>query len=90
LFARLHIPEISVTIPFSLAYGIGAVSEVFHQIFRAGQEPRMTRFLAEQLAKSHYFSCEKARIELGYMPIVSTAEGMEQLIGWVKKNEKTL
>lgn len=90
LFARLHIPEVSVTIPFPLAYGVGAVSEIFHRLFRPGQEPRMTRFLAEQLAKSHYFSCERARVELGYAPIVPTAEGIEKLIGWVKKNEKKM
>ena len=40
-------------------------------------EPRMTRFLADQLATSHYFDISKARRELGYEPQISTEEGLE-------------
>jgi len=40
----------------------------------------MTRFLAEQLAKSHCFSIEKAKKELGYNPRISTEEGMKRLL----------
>lgn len=90
LFRRFNIPEVSQSIPFGLAYGVGAVSEVLHRLLRPEQEPRMTRFLAEQLAKSHYFSCERARNELGYSPLVSTAQGLEQLVQWVKEHENIL
>lgn len=87
LFQRCDVPEISRSVPFALAYGVGAVSEVAHRLLKAEQEPRMTRFLAEQLAKSHYFSCERARNDLGYSSIVSTAQGLELLVKWVKENE---
>ena len=43
----------------------------------------MTRFLAEQLAKSHWFSIEAAQRDLGYDPTVSTQEGMERLVTWL-------
>jgi nucleoside-diphosphate-sugar epimerase len=42
-------------------------------------EPVMTRFLAAQLARSHYFSIARARRDFGYEPAVSTAEGMRRL-----------
>jgi nucleoside-diphosphate-sugar epimerase len=40
----------------------------------------MTRFLASQLAKSHFFNIEKAKRELSYSPIISHKEGLEQMI----------
>ena len=39
----------------------------------------MTRFIAMQLAKSHYFSHAKAKKDLGYGPIISIEEGLEEL-----------
>jgi nucleoside-diphosphate-sugar epimerase len=36
----------------------------------------MTRFVALQLAKSHYFSHEKAKKDFGYIPEISTEEGL--------------
>jgi nucleoside-diphosphate-sugar epimerase len=39
----------------------------------------MTRFLAMQLATSHYFNIRRARQDFGYDPRVSTEEGMQRL-----------
>jgi nucleoside-diphosphate-sugar epimerase len=39
----------------------------------------MTRFLAAQLAKSHFFDISRARDDFGYTPRVSTPEGMRRL-----------
>jgi nucleoside-diphosphate-sugar epimerase len=47
-------------------------------------EPRMTRFLAAQLGTSHYFDISAARSELGYVPRVSMAEGMNRLGHWLR------
>jgi nucleoside-diphosphate-sugar epimerase len=44
----------------------------------------MTRFLAAQLAKSHWFDISAARRDLGYVPRVSTEEGMRRLGEWLK------
>ncbi len=80
LFCRMDVPTISESVPFPLAYAAGAVLEGLHRLFRPKEEPRMTRFLAEQLAKSHCFSIAKARRDLGYGVRVSTEEGMLRLI----------
>lgn len=42
-------------------------------------EPPMTRFMALQLGKSHYFSHANAVKDLGYDPKVSTEEGLAEL-----------
>ncbi len=44
----------------------------------------MTRFLAAQLAKSHYVDISSAIHDLGYNPRVSTKKGMERLIAWIR------
>jgi len=80
LFSRLDIAPVRIKIPYPMAYGIGALLESAYGLARCRQEPPMTRFLAQQLAKSHYFSIARARDDLGYQPLVSTAEGMERLL----------
>jgi len=52
-----NIAPIKKRIPYCLAYIIGSVSELTYEILRIyDREPLMTRFLAMQLAKSHYFN----------------------------------
>jgi nucleoside-diphosphate-sugar epimerase len=40
----------------------------------------MTRFVADELAKDHWFSIAAARRDLGYAPRVTMAEGTAQLV----------
>jgi nucleoside-diphosphate-sugar epimerase len=72
-------PPVRKTISFRAAYAAGAVLEGVWSLLGRTDEPRMTRFLAAQLATSHYFDMSRARRDLGYEPRVSTAEGMERL-----------
>ena len=90
LFAELAIPQITSAIPFPLAYCVGALSELLYSCLRSNKEPRMTRFLAEQLAKAHYFSSARAKEDLGYTPIVSTEQGIKLLVKWIKTHEHTI
>jgi 2-alkyl-3-oxoalkanoate reductase len=77
-------PKIKKRISYYWAYRIGAMLEVWHDLFRKDSEPRMTRFLAAQLAKSHYFDITRARNDFGYRPIVSHEEGMRRLAASLK------
>lgn len=90
LFSELAVPPVSSTVPFAAAYWLGALSEIVYSLIRAKKEPRMTRFLAEQLAKSHYFSSARAAADLGYSPLVTTEQGMKHLIAWIKEHENTM
>ena len=83
LFKRLEIAPVTKRINARSAYVAGALLEGIYLWFGLGKEPPMTRFLAEQLAKSHWFSIDRARKDLGYTPRVSTSEGMERLITWL-------
>jgi len=57
----------------------GTVLEAIYTTLRIGSEPRMTRFLAKQLSADHYFDNRRAQELLGYFPVVSTAQAMDEL-----------
>jgi len=84
LFVAMDIDRVQKSVPFPVAYRLGFVLEIVYRIARLQKEPKMTRFLAEQLAKSHYFSIENAKKDLGYEPVISTAEGLQRTIQWLK------
>lgn len=86
LFVRLDIAPVEKSVPFQLAAGIGGAMELSYKLLHLQGEPGMTRFLAEQLAKSHYFSIEAARNILDYQPVVSTDEGLNKTVQWIKAN----
>jgi 2-alkyl-3-oxoalkanoate reductase len=73
------LPPVQKSISFRAAWRIGAVMEAVYKTLGWKSEPRMTRFLAAQLAKNHYFDIRRARKDFGYSPQVSTAEGMARL-----------
>lgn len=83
LFSRMAVPPVEKRVSLTTAYRLGRVLEIVYTVLRLRQEPRMTRFLAEQLAKSHYFSLEQARRELGYEPLISTEEGLHRTVQWL-------
>jgi len=80
LFGKMGIPAVTKKVSFKAAYRAGRLLEKLYTILRVRNEPKMTRFLAEQLAKSHWFSINKAKTILSYSPLVSTEEGMENLL----------
>jgi nucleoside-diphosphate-sugar epimerase len=85
LFRRLEIPPVPGRIGFRTAYAIGWVFEWVYRAGRIAAEPRMTRFLAEQLARSHWFSIARARKDLGYRPKISTEDGVARLVAHYKE-----
>ena len=72
------------SIPYPIAWIIGALLEVAYKTLRLPGEPQMTRFLAEAVSKAHWFDLGAARRDLGYRPGISTAEGLQRLEDWLK------
>ncbi len=79
ILSLANLPPITRGISFGMAWRIGAAMEAVYAALRLRGEPRMTRFLAAQLAKDHYFDIRRARQDFGYAPPISTAEGMQRL-----------
>ncbi len=85
LLDRVGAPKVTRSISFRRAYSAGAFFELGYRAFGVVREPPMTRFLATQLAKSHYFDLSSARRGFGYEPIVSTADGVRRLVATLGK-----
>jgi nucleoside-diphosphate-sugar epimerase len=79
ILAQAGLLPVRRAISFRTAWRLGASLEAVHRVFRLQREPRMTRFLAAQLARHHYFNISRAKNDFGYTPRISTAEGMRRL-----------
>jgi nucleoside-diphosphate-sugar epimerase len=79
ILACAGLPPVTRTISPRLAYFAGSVLETTHRWLGLKSEPRLTRFLARELATAHWFDISAARRDLGYEPKVSIAAGLEQL-----------
>lgn len=88
LFSKLGIARVEKKVPEKLAYTIGALLEAAYTIGHCEKEPPMTRFVAEQLAKSHYFSHDRAKRDLGYEPLVDSKQAMENVLQWLQNENK--
>ena len=65
-------------IDFKIAFLVGHFFEVIFSFFGIMKpEPPMTRFIALQLAKSHYFCHDKAKKDFNYFPNVTIEEGLK-------------
>jgi nucleoside-diphosphate-sugar epimerase len=70
------------------AWMAGLIFEKIYAWLRLPGEPPMTRFVADALAKSHWFDIRAARQDLGYHPKVSTLEGLARLAAWLHSHSQ--
>jgi len=89
ILSALGIPPISRAMSFRKARRIGAVLELVYRTFGIRSEPLMTRFVAAQLGKFHYFDISGARRDLGYVPRVSISEGLPPTIEYLTRGPAT-
>ena len=71
---------ISRSISYGTASKLGHLFEGIYSFFGIKTEPPMTRFMASQLATSHYFDINRARNDFGYKPVVTPEDGLNRLI----------
>ena len=79
ILAAGKVPPVTRRVSPRLAYAAGALLEVIYAVLWPDAEPPMTRFVASQLATSHWFDLTAARRDLGYEPQVTIAEGLRRL-----------
>ncbi|MEO8145304.1 MAG: NAD-dependent epimerase/dehydratase family protein [Betaproteobacteria bacterium] len=72
-------PPVTRTVPVWLALALAWGFETAHRITNNPNEPRLTRFVVHELSTAHWFDLSAARRDLGYVPVTSIAEGLEQL-----------
>jgi len=77
------LPPITKTMPLRAVWLIGAMLEFFYRILNLPGEPKMTRFVANELGTAHWFDISAAKKDLGYKPKISTEEGLNILKEWI-------
>lgn len=85
LLVALDERPIRKQVPLRTAKAVGAICEGLWRVLPLRGEPPMTRFVAAELAKDHWFDLSAAKRDLGYTPRISMAEGTLALIAHLKK-----
>jgi nucleoside-diphosphate-sugar epimerase len=67
-------------LPANVAYLAGAVLESLHRVLRRTGEPRMTRFVARQLATSHTYDLAPLERATGYREVVPMEEATRRTV----------
>jgi nucleoside-diphosphate-sugar epimerase len=80
LLMRLGKNQINQKIPLPLGLVLGSLAETVWNLFSLKGEPPLTRFIAAELAKDHWFNISAAKRDLNYSPKVSMKEGTESLV----------
>lgn len=86
---RVVLPAQIIALPESALTVVGAAMEKVYALF--GKKPRLTRREVRYSCMTRYYSCEKAKTRLAYVPIVSVDEGVRRAAGYAlgqAENEK--
>ena len=79
-------PPPNGSLSYAKAAKIGAILEWVYKTFKLKGEPPMTRFVAAQLAKAHYFDNSAAKKDFGYAPEIDNEEGLKRTLAWLKES----
>lgn len=89
LLEAVGAPRVTRSISYPSARRLGSILETAYWLVGRTAEPPMTRFLAAQMAKSHYFDISAARRDFGFAPQISTEEGVRRLVESLREGAGT-
>ena len=81
---RLDIEPPRRSISLGTARALGAFMELAWRVLPLKGEPRMTRFLASELALCHHYDISRAKKDFGYRPQWTMAEALERTIPYLR------
>ena len=78
------LPPIRRSVSPGLAKAVGGLLEWIWRTFGRAGEPPMTRFVAAEMATSHWYDLSGARDDFGYTPLVGPEEGLQRASAWAR------
>lgn len=78
-------PPVTRRVSLGAARAVGAACETAWRLLRLRGEPPMTRFVAAELAKDHWFNLSAARRDLGYQPRITMEQGTADLVAALRR-----
>ena len=80
ILSGLGHPPLKRRVPLHIAYAAGSACELLWGLLRKQSDPPMTRFVAVELAKSHYFDISAAKQQLGFKPGVDMETALSRTV----------
>ncbi len=90
LLEQCNYPRIKKFVSYETAWKIGVVMEVIFKLLPFAGEPPMTRFVAGQLAHSHYFDISAAEEDFDYHVVIHPEEALQNTITWFGGRQKII
>jgi len=85
LLVALELPSVRKRIPQGIALAAGVALEAVYRTLPLKGEPRLTRFLASEMAMSHYYDISRAKRELGYKPQIGMSEATRRVADYLRR-----
>ena len=85
IIGAASLPPVEKKISHRAARTVGGVLEFVHKLLLIKAEPLMTRFVADELAQSHWFDITAAKVVLGYQPRITIEDGLQRLEDWFRR-----
>jgi nucleoside-diphosphate-sugar epimerase len=82
--AELGVATPRIHVPYHAALALAASAEALGHLFGRGDPPPVMRFGIRQIGGENRFLGDRARIELGFCPQVSLADGVRQSVAWYR------
>ena len=79
------LPPVERRVPKAAALCLAAMMEATYKLLGARREPRLTRFLVNELSTAHWFDITAAKRDFGYEPSISIDEGLTRLKAWLSE-----
>jgi len=73
-------------VPYGLAYRVGFLLELIGHAVGRKKPPMFTRYSSWLMGRRVFFSCEKARRDLGWRPAFTYEDGLRDAVDWCQKN----
>lgn len=85
LLRNLNLTPPSQRVPQRLALWVAGFTEWKNRLLAPESEPALTRYSVGILSQNFTLNIEKAQKQLGYQPVQTTMEGIDEFIQWYKE-----
>ena len=74
----------TLSLPSAIALPLAAVTEDLSRWMFPKRMPPLTRYRIRAVMADSHYSCQRARAELGYAPMVTTRDGLRRTVAWYR------